>query len=379
MKTRKLLALLCAFILVFILAACGGGDGGSDNLSASGETPAGDAGDTGAPAAEPLKVALLLNGTLGDKAFFDSANNGITMINSTLQNVETKVVEATYDDTKWEPALLDLCDEDHDIIICGTWQMQEIVARIAPDYPDKKFIVYDTAMDYSAGDFSNIYSIEYKQNDGSFLAGVLAASMSETGIIGFVGGMDNTVIYDFLVGYIQGAQTVNPDIKVQSAFVGDFSNTARAKELALSQYNMGADIIFSCASTAGDGTMQAGKEVGKFIIGVDSDQAMLYKETDGEQAELIPTSVLKRVDMSLFQSIEKAQQGALEWGTRVALGIPEDCIGLADNEVYQEIVPAGTKALVDEYIEKIKSGEVEVVSAFTMENQEMLDYVNNAK
>jgi len=349
------------------MTGCGGGS-----------TPSTDESDSSS-GTEPLKVALMLNGTLGDKAFFDSANNGIALINSQLENVETKVVEATYDDTKWEPALLDLCDGDYDIIITGTWQMQEIVSRIAPEYPDKKFIVYDTSMDYSAGDYSNVYSIEYKQNDGSFLAGVLAASMTKTGTIGFVGGMDNTVIYDFLVGYIQGAKTVKPDIKVQSAFVGDFSNTARAKELALSQFNMGADIIFSCASTAGDGTMQAGKEVGKFVIGVDSDQAMLYKETDPELANLIPSSVLKRVDMSLLQSITAAQEGTLPWGTRVALGIAEDCIGLADNEIYQKVVPEETKALIDEYREKIKNGEIKVKSAFEMETQEILDYVNEVK
>lgn len=366
MKIRRLFAILLVMALFAgLMAGCGSKPAASS-----------DADKTGT---KPLKVALMLNGTLGDKAFFDSANNGIKMINDQLQNVETKVVEATYDDTKWEPALLDLCDGDYDIIICGTWQMQEIVSRIAPEYPDKKFIVYDTSMDYKAGDFSNVYSIEYKQNDGSFLAGVLAASMTKTGTIGFVGGMDNTVIYDFLVGYIQGALTVNPNIKVQSAFVGDFSNTARAKELALSQYNMGADIIFSCASTAGDGTMQAGKEVGKFVIGVDSDQAMLYKETDPEQANLIPTSVLKRVDMSLLQSIKAAQEGTLKWGTRVSLGIAEDCIGLADNEIYQKIVPAATKALITDYSEKIKSGEIKVKSAFDMDNQEILDYVNKVK
>jgi len=370
MKIRKL------FVILLVMALFAGLMAGCGSTTAPGSDA--DEPDTSADA-EPLRVALMLNGTLGDKAFFDSANNGIALINAQLQNVETKVVEATYDDTKWEPALLDLCDGDYDIIICGTWQMQEIVTRIAPEYPDKKFIVYDTSIDYTAGDFSNVYSIEYKQNDGSFLAGVLAASMTKTGTIGFVGGMDNTVIYDFLVGYIQGAQTVKPDIKVQSAFVGDFSNTARAKELALSQYNMGADIIFSCASTAGDGTMQAGKEVGKFVIGVDSDQAMLYNETDPDQANLIPSSVLKRVDMSLLQSITAAQEGTLQWGTRVGLGIAEDCIGLADNEIYQKVVPEDTKALISEYSEKIKSGEIKVNSAFDMENQEILDYVNEVK
>ena len=363
MKIRKILAILCVVAMVACLAACGE------------KAPAAEKAEGG----EPLKVCLLLNGTLGDKSFFDSANHGMELVNEKLQNVETKVVEMTYDDTKWEPALLDAIDEGYDVIICGTWQMQEIVSRVSPEYPDQKFIVYDTSMDYSQGGFENVYSIEYKQNDGSFLAGVLAASMSQSGQIGFVGGMDNTVIYDFLVGYIQGAKTVDPNVKVVSSFVGNFSDAARAKELATSQFNMGADIIFSCASTAGDGTMQAGKELGKMVIGVDSDQAMLYKETDPDMAKLVPTSVLKRVDISLFQAVEAIQKGELKWGTRSAVGIPEDCIGLADNEFYQSLASQEVRDLVDSYTEKIKNGEIEVMSAFTMENDALLDYVDKAK
>ncbi len=371
MKLRKLLSLLCAVALLLTLAACGGTS--DDTTDDTADT--GDAGTT----EEPLRVALLLNGTLGDKSFNDSAADGMEMIAQELSNVETKVVEMTFDDTKWEPAVLDACDEGYDIIITGTWQMQEIIARVAPEYPDTHFIVYDTAMDYSQGGYENVYSIEYKQNDGSFLAGVLAASMTQTGQIGFVGGMDNTVIYDFLVGYIQGAQTVKPDIKVASAFVGNFSDSARAKELATSQFNMGADLIFSCASTAGDGTVQAGRELGKMVIGVDSDQAMVYQETDPETAQLIPTSVLKRVDMSLFQAVEAAQKGELAWGTSVSVGIAENCIGLAENEIYESVVPQETRDLVNSYIEQIQNGEIQVESAFDMSNEELLAFVDAAK
>ena len=140
-------------------------------------------------------VALIINGNLGDKSFHDSANNGMKMIANEL-HCKTKVVEVGYDDSKWEPALRDLCDEKHDIIFCGTWQMQALVSKITKDYPNQKIIVYDTAMDYasdSAGLFKNTYSIEYKQNEGSFLAGVLAAEMTKGKKIGFIGGMDNTV------------------------------------------------------------------------------------------------------------------------------------------------------------------------------------------
>jgi len=331
--------------------------------------------------AKPMKIALLINGTLGDKSFHDSANNGMQMIKDQL-GCEIKVVEASYDDSKWEPALRDLCDEKHDIVICGTWQMQALVTKVVKDYPNQKIIVYDTSMDYAAdkeGAFKNIYSIEYKQNEGSFLAGVLAAKMSKSGKIGFVGGMDNTVIMDFLVGYIQGAKTVNPAIKVIPSFVGNFSDTAKAKELTFAQHQMGADIVFSVASNAGEGTLQASKEHGKLVIGVDSDQAMLYKDTDAVLANLIASSMLKRVDQSILLAVKAAKEGTLAWGTRVALGINEACVGLADNEIYQKVVPEDVRKTISDYTAKIQSGAIKVDTAFGMDQAALKSYIDSVR
>jgi basic membrane protein A len=328
-----------------------------------------------------LTVALLINGTLGDKSFHDSANNGLSLIKDKL-GCRTKVVEVGYDDSKWEPALRDLCDEKHDIVICGTWQMQELVVKVAPDYPDQKIIVYDTSMDYASdadGIFKNIYSIEYKQNEGSYLAGVLAASTSKTGIIGFVGGMDNTVIRDFLVGYIQGAKDFNANIKVIPSFVGNFSDTAKAKELTFAQYQMGADVVFSVASNAGEGTLQAAKERNHLVIGVDSDQAMLYQDSDPVMAELIMSSMLKRVDQSLYLAVEQAIAGTLAWGTRVELGINEDCVGLADNPIYQRVVPADVRSTIAKFNDQIKAKQTQVVTAFGMDQNSFTAFVNQVR
>ena len=326
-------------------------------------------------------VALIINGNLGDKSFHDSANNGMKMIANEL-HCKTKVVEVGYDDSKWEPALRDLCDEKHDIIFCGTWQMQALVSKITKDYPNQKIIVYDTTMDYasdSAGLFKNTYSIEYKQNEGSFLAGVLAAEMTKGKKIGFIGGMDNTVILDFLVGFIQGAKTVSPDIKIISSFVGNFSDSAKAKELALTQYQMGADIIFVCASNAGEGALQAAKEKNKFIIGVDSDQAMLYKQTDPVLSNLIISSMLKRVDKSMYLAMKEIQSNTLVWGKRVALGINEGCVGLADNEVYQANVPAEVRKHISEYETQIRNGKIAVKTAFGMKQADITAYIDSAR
>ena len=345
-------------------------------LSAGGNRESGSSTGGGA-----LKVALLINGTLGDKSFHDSANNGLAMIKERLGCV-TKVVEVGYDDSKWEPALRDLCDEKHDIVICGTWQMQELVTKVVRDYPDQKIIVYDTSMDYasdSANLFKNIYSIEYKQNEGSYLAGVLAAAMSKTGIVGFVGGMDNTVIRDFLVGYIQGARDFNGNIKVIPSFVGNFSDTAKAKELTFAQYQMGADVVFSVASNAGEGTLQAAKERNRLVIGVDSDQAMLYQNSDPVLADLIMSSMLKRVDQSLFLAVQQALAGTLAWGTRVELGINEDCVGLADNPVYQKVVPADVRSAIAGYNDQIKANQIQVRTAFGMDQTSFTAFVNQVR
>lgn len=327
------------------------------------------------------RVALLINGTLGDKSFHDSANNGMKLIADDL-HCKTKVVEVGYDDSKWEPALRDLCDEKYDVIFCGTWQMQALVSKVVKDYPNQRIIVYDTAMDYgsdSTGLFKNIYSMEYKQNEGSFLAGILAAEMTKSKTIGFVGGMDNTVILDFLVGFIQGAKTISPDIKIISSFVGNFSDSAKAKELALTQYQMGADIIFVCASNAGEGALQAAKEKNKFIIGVDSDQAMLYKQTDPVLSKLIVSSMLKRVDKSMYLAMKDIRENKLQWGTRVALGINEGCIGLADNEVYQTQVPANIRKDIADYEAKIKTDKITVKTAFGMTPAAISAYIDAAR
>ena len=147
-KFSKLAALVLAGAM--LLTGCGGA-GGSSETETSGD--------------EQLNVAILLNGTLGDKAFYDSAANGGKMIQDEL-GAKVNVVEMTYDETKWMPTLVDFSeDPETDIIIVGTWQMVEKLQEIAPQYPDKKYIIFDSAVDYSVGGLDNVYSIEYKQNE----------------------------------------------------------------------------------------------------------------------------------------------------------------------------------------------------------------------
>ena len=313
---------------------------------------------------DKLNVAILLNGTLGDKAFFDSAANGGEMMKKEI-GADVKVVEMTYDETKWLPTLIDYSeDKDTDIIIVGTWQMVEKLQEIAPQYPDKKYIIFDSSVDYTVADLSNVYSIEYKQNECSYLVGAAASLTTKTGTIGMVGGMENYVINDFLLGYIQGAKDVKDDIKISIAYVGNFSDSAKAKELALAQMNQGADIVYQVASTAGIGVIDAAAEKGKFAIGVDSDQAEAFLETDPAKAESILTSALKRVDISLARAVKLASEDKLNWGNKEVLGIAEECVGIAKNEIFTKNATPETVAKVIELEKGILDGSIKVDTAF---------------
>lgn len=370
---KKLLAAMLALIMVatFVLTGC------SSNDLENQKSNNGDG---------PLKIALLINGNLGDKSFFDSANEGLKQIKEKFE-AETKVIEIGPDQMKWESALADISEENWDIIICGTWQMREYLEKIAPEHSEKKYILFDAAVDYEKSDFENVYSINYKQNEGSFLAGALAAKVTssdmalvnEEKIIGFVGGADTPVINDFLVGYIRGAQYVDPEVKVAISYIADFFDTAKGKEMALAQYNQKADIVFPVASQAGLGALDAAKSEQGYAIGVDSDQSMLFKDLDEEKANLILSSVLKRVDNSLVRAIELETQGKLQWGTAESLGLKEESVGLAKNELYDKNVPEDFKALIEELSQKIISGEIEVESALGMETETLNDIRNSVK
>ena len=289
---------------------------------------------------------------------------------------------------KWQPTLIDISEEDWDVIIVGTWQMKEVLEAVAPDYPGNKYILFDSSVDYEGDKYSNIYSILYKQNEGSFLAGALAARITTSDlpkadnskkIIGFLGGMDVPVINDFLVGYIEGAQYIEPDIKVATSYVGDFFNAAKGKEMVLAQYNLGSDIVFNVAGQAGLGALDAAKEKDRYAIGVDSDQAMLFKDSDPDKANLILTSVLKRVDMSLYRAIDLELKGELKWGEAEELGLKEESIGFAKNEFYEKLVPEDIRKEIDDLEKDIIDGKIEVTSAIGMDTDELNKIRNKRK
>ena len=343
--------------------------------------------ETEAASGEKVKVTLLVTGSFGDQAFNDSAQAGLKKIESEMgDQVEVEMIEMGSDKTKFEGSMLDAAESDADIIITGLWDMKEITEQVAQEFPEKKFIIFDTDVDYTLGDLSNVYSMSYKQNEGAFLAGVLAASVTssdmefanEDAVIGFVGAKDTAaVINDSAVGYIEGAQFVNPDIKVLVSYVGSYVDSATAKELALTQYSSGADCVFVAAGPASVGVIEAGAESQKYVIGVDSDQALAYEGKD--EANYIISSAIKGVGDSLFSSIERAQAGELPYGEHETLGLAEGAVGLADNEIYNTVVPEDVRTAVDGAKEKLLAGEVTVDTAYGMDEETLKGIINGAQ
>ncbi len=326
--------------------------------------------------AKPLKAILVLNGTLGDKSFFDSAQRGMDRARQEL-GVATETIELGWDPAKHRPGLEDVAaNKDYDILIVGTFQMAEILADVAAKHPDKKFIIFDTAVDYEKcpNRCSNVYSILYKQNEGSYLAGLYAGLMarrllpegSGRPMIGVVGGMDIPVINDFIVGYKQGAKEagLDPDRDVLVQYAGAFNDPAKGKEIAKAMYRQGAVIVFNVAGGTGLGVLEAAAEEGRWSIGVDSDQWFMLKDQKPEVAARILTSMLKNVDNSIYRALRLALEGKVPWGQAEALGIAEGGVGLAKNENYEKLTPEDVKARIEEAEKAILEGRIRVDTVF---------------
>lgn len=307
----------------------------------------------------PLKVALVVHGTLGDKSFFDSAAAGMKKAEEGLP-VEVKIIEAGNQKDRWEPALADAVDTGYDVVIAGTFEMTQYIAQLAPESPDTKFIIFDDAPDYSSGCCDNVLSIQYRTSTAAYLAGYAAAKVSTTGTLGEILGMEFKTVTDFAVGFDQGAKAANPDIKILKAVANTFSDPAKGKELALAQINQGADVVFPIAGGTGIGALQAARDEKKLAVGVDSDQASIFEESDPAQAAVIMTSVEKRVGESLYLALEETIEGKAPYGSSILLGVKEGAVGISKNEEYDTIVPADVRAEVDGLAEKISSGEIKV-------------------
>ncbi|UUM12910.1 BMP family ABC transporter substrate-binding protein [Proteiniclasticum sp. QWL-01] len=384
---KKLMSILTTSVLAIgLVAGCTPttptttAGGTTPGTTAAGTTTAGTSAET-TPATttasgEKLKVTLIVGGNLGDKSFNDSAWAGLKKAEAEL-GTEVKVIELGGDPSKQEPTVRDVADDGTDIIMVASGGLIEAVQLVAPEYPDVKFVSFDVSPSYAVEN-DNLYGIIFKQNEADFLAGAIAGKMSKSGVIGFVGGQENPIINDFLVGYIDGAKQANPAIKVAVSFVGNWTDSAKGKEMSFAQVLLGADVLHGVAGGAGLGVIEAAAEKKLWAIGVDSDQTLMF-EGDSAKANAIVTSALKNVGDTLYLVIKKHQEGSLNWGKLESFGIKEGAVGLARNDNYKKNVPAEVQTWVDELENKVKNGEYTVPSAFTMTNEQFVELKNSIK
>ncbi len=313
-------------------------------------------------ASKPLRVALVLHGNLGDKSIFDSANAGMVKAQKELP-VQVKVIEAGTDRARWQPALADAADGPYDVIIVGTFEMNGFLSKIAPQYPDKKFVLYDDSVDYSSNCCVNVYSLNYRTSTAAYLAGFAAAKKSKSGKLGVILGANGGPILEFAVGFKQGAKAANPRIQFLDAVANTFSDPAKGKELALAQIQQGADVVFPIAGGTGIGVLQAARDKGVYAIGVDSDQASLFEKTDPAQAKVILTSVIKNVGQSLFVVLRDTISGKAKYGQSTILGLSDGAVGIAENSYYQSLVSASVRRQIESLKKRIVAGQIKVDTA----------------
>ena len=326
---KKLLALVLSLSLVLCLAACGSGaqgEGGEENLT----------------------LALVVAGNFGDRSFYDSSNAGATRLEG--EGVTVKRIECGNE--KHTEQIYNAADVADVVVLVG-WEFYDVEA-VAPEYPDVKFIWIDNA---TSAPVANVLNITYAQNEGSFLAGYVAAKMSQTGVIGAVGGEDGATINDFIVGYKQGALYANPDIQVEVQYSNTYDDPAVGKECALALNEKGADVVFQIASKCGDGVFEAAQEAGFYAIGVDSDQKYIADD-------VIICSMCKQVGNSIYDAVkqymEKGDDCGL-FGTTWTADMATGYVGLAYGEDgATQQVSNDLKAEVEELAKKIIAGEIAV-------------------
>ncbi|HOO54358.1 MAG TPA: BMP family ABC transporter substrate-binding protein [Methanothrix sp.] len=310
-----------------------------------------------------VKVVHFINGAKGDESFFDSAVRGIAEAEADF-GIEATTIEAGYNSSTWGEQLEAAAGDDYDVLIVGSALMRDLLSEVAEKHPDKRFIIYDSSVDYAEGGYENVYSVLFRQNEGAYLAGVYAGLMTESGTIGLLGGQNSTTINDFVVGYRQGAESVRPNIVVLVRYAETWNDAALGEEMASEMYNEGADIVFQAAGTTGLGVFKAAEASGKYAIGVDSDQALIIEKTDPLQAEHILTSMMKNVDASLYRTLGLYVEGELPFGEAETLGVREGGVGLALNRYYEEATPEDVKAAVNQAEEDIRDGRTTVETAF---------------
>lgn len=301
----RLAAIAAAGALGLGMTACDNPDGG-------GEGNGGDGGKGG----DEIRVGLAYDiGGRGDKSFNDSAYRGIERVQKELGIKDAKDLEPSEGESDADKVqrLKTMANEGYNVVIGVGFAYAEPMKKVAPEFPDVNFAVVDSEIE----GVDNITSLVFAEEQASYLAGAAAALKSEEDHVGFIGGVDTTLIQKFEAGYIAGAKKITPDIKIENTYLTQppdmkgFQDPARGKEVALGQYDKGADVVYHAAGASGNGILEAAAEEKKLFIGVDSDQ---YESAAEGQKKYVLTSAIKDVDTAVFEFVKSVQEGKAQSG-----------------------------------------------------------------
>lgn len=347
-KMKKILALLMIAVLAFTVVGCSGGDKADDDEKPAEQTEGKDNEATD----EQLKITMVTDvGGVNDQSFNQSAWEGLQKADKDLGTKSD--YQESHQDADFVPNLETALDAENDLIWGIGFKLADAVKAAAEENPDAKYAI----VDFSYGDKTpdNVVGVVFKQEQPSFLVGYIAAMMSETGKVGFVGGMESEVISAFDYGYHAGVAYANKvadkDVKVLRQYAEAFDDPAKGKAIANSMYQQGADIVFHAAGGTGDGVIEAAKEQDKYAIGVDRDQNDLAPDN-------VITSAMKRVDVGVYNVVKDLKEGKFPGGTTVVYGLEEGAVDIAptsDKHVPKEILDK-----VEEIKKLIIDGEIKV-------------------
>ena len=313
-------------------------------MTAVGTTAVGTAG-----AADFTPAVVFDMGSKFDKSFNEAAWNGAERFKA-----ETGIAYREFEVSNpamREQAIRNMARRGARIVVAMGFAQAAAVEAVAREFPDTKFTLVDMVVD-----LPNVQSLIFKEHEGSFLVGMAAAMASKTGKVGFVGGMDIPLIRKFALGYVEGARYVNPDIEIYQNMTGTtpaaWNDPTKGGELARSQFDRGADVVYAAAGGTGIGVYQAARDAGKLAIGVDSNQNYLHPGT-------MLTSMVKRVDVAVYEAFKSARDGSWKGGVQI-LGLAEDGVGWALDEYNRRLVPAGMEAAIEQARQDIIAGRIVV-------------------
>tara|TARA_B100000949_G_scaffold23013_1_gene17630 strand:+ start:317 stop:1321 length:1005 start_codon:yes stop_codon:yes gene_type:complete len=305
---------------------------------------------TGAAYAEDIKPAIIYDlGGKFDKSFNEAAYNGAEKFKSET-GIDYRDFEIA-NDSQREQALRRFAKDGNNPIVMAGFSWSAALEKIADEYPDLSFAIIDMVVDKP-----NVQSVVFKEQEGSYLVGVMAAEASETGTVSFVGGMDIPLIRKFACGYKGGVMATNADAKVLEAMTGTtpdaWNDPVKGGEIAKSQMDQGSDVIYAAAGGTGLGVLQAAADADKLAIGVDSNQ-------NGIQPGHVLTSMLKRVDVAVYDAFMAAKDGSFEPGINV-LGLKEGGVDYAMDDNNKDLVTDEMKTAVEAAKADIIAGKIEV-------------------